>query len=161
MRSLEQLVANPSDFDSRSNYCGETEFPELDALLTQSRDSDVLTRSNFECALEQLGGESDSVEVHRFGHWACGWWEVIAVKRGTPEYKIAEDIEASLADYPILNESHYSELEWDEAQEYWAQMRVSERVELCQRFDVSVFAARHDSIPQDDNGRLFEYLTSN
>ena len=160
MQTLNQLVANPSGWDSLSNYSGETEFGAFDALLTQNRDSGKLTRSNFEVALKALGGESDNVEVHRFGHWACGWWEVIAVKRGTPEYRIAEDIEASLSDYPVLDDEHYSQLEWNEAGEFWQTICLRERVEICQRFNVSVFAARRDEIPEDSNGSLFQYLAS-
>src|ERR1051326_6372873 len=151
MKPLDEVVAQPSAFDSLRNYIGETEFPDLDCLLTQNRDSNSLTRSNFESALKKLGGESDNVEVFRFGHWACGWWEALAVKRGTPEHKIAEDIAAKLEDYPVVAELHWSELEWEEASDYWASLRVSERFELCKRFDITLFAARHDYLPQDNN----------
>lgn len=160
MRTLNAVVANPSGFDSLGNYMGETDFPDMYVLLTRNRDSDKLTRSNFERAVKQLGGESDNVQVNRFGHWACGWWESLSVKRGTPEFKIAEDIEAALSDYPVLDEEHYSALEWEEAGEFWASMSIRERVEVCQRFNVSVFAARRDDMPEDDSGSLFQYLAS-
>ena len=49
-------------------------WPDSYVFLSQSRDSDALTRSNFECGLELLGGESDTVQVIRERHWACDGW---------------------------------------------------------------------------------------
>ena len=88
-------------------------------VLTRNRDSDCLTESNWECALEQLGGESETVEIHRIGHWACGWWEALCVKAGSEAEKIGDEIESSLSDYPVLNEEHFSEKEQDEANQIW------------------------------------------
>ena len=56
----------------------------------QTRDSEHLTKSNFEAALEMLGGEGDDVEVHRFGHWGPGWFEIIIVRPGTDALVKAE-----------------------------------------------------------------------
>jgi hypothetical protein len=161
MQSLNTVIANPSGLDSLSNYIGESDIPGFDCLLTQNRDSDALTRSNFISALEMLGGESDNVQIFRFGHWACGWWEALTVKRDTPEYKIALDIESGLEDYPVVNEAHWSELEFNEACDYWASMGVRERFELCKRFGISPFASRREYLPQDENGSLLDYLASN
>lgn len=77
----------------------------------RNRDSDALTRSNFRCALEMLGGEGDDVEIHRFGHWANGWFEIILVKPDTSAAKIAFEIEDSLENYPVLDEEDFSEEE--------------------------------------------------
>lgn len=85
----------------------------------RNRDSDVLNESNFEVALQMLGGESDTVEVHRFGHWANGWFEIIIVDPESPQAKIAEDIERSLEDYPVLDEDNYLEKESEEQYENW------------------------------------------
>jgi len=59
------------------------------------------------------------VEVHRFGHWACGWFEIILVRPDTNAAKTAEEIEAALADYPILDECDHSEREMGAANETW------------------------------------------
>jgi hypothetical protein len=67
MKPLLDTVANPSGFDSLSNYVGQTDFGQFYTLITRSRDSDTLTESNWICALELLGGESETVEIHRFG----------------------------------------------------------------------------------------------
>jgi len=84
--------------------------------VSQNRDSDCLDQSNFDCALKELGGESDYVEVHRFRHWGPGWIEIILIKP-TAKKTIAkaEDIERALADYPILDDEDYSRREYDEA----------------------------------------------
>lgn len=140
------------------SYMGE-HWPEYFVFLSQHRDSDSLTRSNFICGLEALGGESDTVQVIREGHWAVGWVEWIAIHQDdTAALKIADSIAEKLEDYPVVNEDHLSELEWDEAQTYWGQLSIRERVELCQDAGVCIFAARHPYIPQDDSGMIFDTL---
>ena len=120
MRALEQVVASPSAFDSLSNYVGQSQFPGWDCLLIRNRDSDVLSECNFAVALEQLGGESDSVQIHRFGHWACGWWEALAVQQGTPAHATATAIAEQLEDYPVLDDDAFSEAEQIAADQIWA-----------------------------------------
>lgn len=96
----------------------------------QNRDSDALQRSNFRVILKDLGGEGDNVEVHRFGHWACGWFEVILVRPGTPEAKNAEAWEAALSDYPVASEDDFSDEEYEEANLTWRNCyRPAERIE--------------------------------
>ena len=86
----------------------------------QSRDSDALERSNFACMLEALGGESDTVTVVREGHWAVGWVEWIAIHQDDEKaLAIADEIKGKLADYPVVNEEHWSDLETEEAHEVW------------------------------------------
>lgn len=80
MRTLRAVVERPSAIDSYANYMGERPEPEWYCLLTQTRDSGCLERSNFAVALEQLGGEGENVTIERYGHWACGWWEALAVR---------------------------------------------------------------------------------
>ena len=108
---------SPTGFDHHINFEDSRESWLI--LLSQNRDSDCLTRSNFTCALEALGGESETVEVHRFGHWGCGWFELILVDPNSPQAQIAQDIENALSDYPVLNEEHFSELEELEALQVW------------------------------------------
>ena len=135
MKPLLETIANPSGFDSLENYMGETEFGPLHTLLTRSRDSDTLTESNWICALKLLGGESESVVIHRFGHWACGWYEVLAVAKGSPEFAIAEGIEKKLNDYPVLNENHWCEAEQAEADRIWANCYdKKERADYIRKF---------------------------
>lgn len=86
---------------------------------SRTRDSGELDQSNFDTALKMLGGESNTVQVCRFGHWGPGWFEIIIVKPGSVAETTANEIEASLADYPVLDETDFSNREWESYQEGW------------------------------------------
>ncbi len=135
MRPLADVVASPSGFDSLSNYVGQTEFPGWDCFLTQNRESSVLETCNFAEGLKALGGESDDVHVHRFGHWACGWWEALAVKQGTAAHTLAVEMEARLADYLVLDEEAFSQAEQEEADLIWRDCYdVPQRIAYIRQF---------------------------
>jgi hypothetical protein len=84
--------------------------------VMQTRDSGPLELSNFAAALEALGGEGPAVEVHRFGHWGPGWYEIIIVD---PEdetvVEVAGGIACRLKDYPLLDEEDCSRREYEAA----------------------------------------------
>jgi len=143
------------------SYFGEY-WLEYYVFLDQHRDSDTLTQSNFQCALEQLGGESETTFIIRENHWAVGWVEWIAIHETDKKaIEIAENILESLNNYPVLDEDDHYEREWEYASKVWNNcFNLKERVELCQEYNVSIFAARHGYIPEDD-GSLYQYLTSN
>jgi hypothetical protein len=127
-------------------------------FLGRHRDSDLLTESNFECGLKAIGGESDTVKVVRESHWAVGWVEWIAIHESDIKaLECASDIIDSLSDYPVVNEGDFSEREWEAAQDMWCELSLPERVDLCRDADLSIFAARGDSIPQGDNGYIYEH----
>ena len=95
------------------NYYGER-WDGFYVFLSQTRDSEALTRSNFECGLGLIKNVGDHpVAVAHERHWACGWVETILIpQENTEALKIADDILWSLADYPVLDEEHYYELEY-------------------------------------------------
>lgn len=140
------------------HYMGET-FYDYYVVLGQHRDSDSLDRSNFETALKMLGGEGEHVIVARATHWAVGWVETIMIHRDASEeiLLIGEEIQESLEDYPVLDEDHWSQLEYDEVYEYWDRAPLWERVRLCSDAGISIFATRHDDAPSQYD-RLWEYL---
>lgn len=114
-------------------------FPEIVA-----RDSGILSRSNFETALSELGGEGKNVEVHRFGHWGPGWFKVILINPcATDVLDKAVDLIAALKDYPVLCDEHYSDMELEAVEQYWDSMGISERIGYCEGCGMSPFAARH------------------
>ena len=119
LKPLKEIVSNPSGWDSLDNYAGEIPEPEWLCLLTRSRDSDELTESNFRSALRKLGGESENVSIDHFGHWACGWWESLSVRAGSPEHEKAKVIADKLEDYPVVDEDDFSELESETADRVW------------------------------------------
>ena len=86
--------------------------------MGRNRDSDLLDESNWDCAeltfTERCGDESveSGWEIHRFGHWACGWLEIIIVDTESPALDVALEIRAALEDYPALDESDFSNREY-------------------------------------------------
>jgi hypothetical protein len=118
------------------SYLGETWPNYYSAGVGQSRDSDALERSNFECTLKSLGGESETVVVVRESHWAVGWIEWIAIHQDDETaLRIADDIVAALSDYPVLSDDHFSELEMADAEQAWANnYSPAERIEYIRRF---------------------------
>ncbi len=96
--------------DGYSNFIGDdSDYQDWYGVLGRSRDSECWEESNFEVGLKELGGESLTVMVQRYAHWAVGWIEEIYVKPGSAEETIAREIEARLENYPILDEEDYSE----------------------------------------------------
>lgn len=91
----------------------------LVAPVSRTRDTGPFEESNFQTALEMLGGESETVEVHRFGHWGPGWFEIIIIQPGSDAAKKAEDIESSLENYPVLDDEDFSRREYDDFLESW------------------------------------------
>lgn len=120
------------------------------ASVGQSRDSDALERSNFEMTVKALGGESDIVTTVRESHWAVGWIEWIAIEAdGSLEsdkaLKEADEIADALADYPVLDDCHFSQLEDEEANETWrncfdAHERIAYIRKNRSQFDFTTFA---------------------
>lgn len=101
-------MACPSSWD---NFSGERPDKSLYCVLAHTRDSDALEESNFLAALDRLGGEGENVEIHRVGHWACGWIEYLAVRERTDKFAIGDRIIAELNDYPVLDEDRYYDLQ--------------------------------------------------
>lgn len=144
----------PSDWAGKS-WCGWF------VGLGQNRDSDTLTRSNFEVFLKALRElpeiyvddsendedwvKTDSVFVVRESHWAVGWIEWIAIHPSNEAaLKLADEMMCSLEDYPVLDEEHWSKLESEEINDYWARESLCGRIRICADCDESAFAARRD-----------------
>ena len=128
---------HPIQIEDRSDW--------LVAPVIRNRDSGIMTQSNWECQLDALALAMTEYEVHSFGHWANGWFEIVLVH---PDHAdVVEELEASLADYPILSEAHYSNAEWEAVYRYWENMRLRERIRLCNDEGASIFSARHDEVP--------------
>jgi len=104
------------------------------APVSQTRDSEAIDASNFAVTLSQLGGESDTVEMHRFGHWGPGWFEIIIIDpTDTARVAIAEDIESALSDYPVLDDSDVSNREYEAYLADWEHWASHDLAELLQK----------------------------
>lgn len=96
-----------------SNYAGP-DWSDYYVLFVKSRDDesyDILKLSNFDVALERLGGENEKngVLVIRDRHWAVGWIEYILVHKDSKKVAEAEKIMKDYDAYPVLDDNHYSE----------------------------------------------------
>ena len=110
---------NAGGIDSYDNYIGK-DLVDAVMVISQSRDSQTLEQSNFAVAFEMLGGkETDDLEIHRMGHWACGWVETITVNpKNIKLLTKAFEIKQALENYPVLDDSDYSEREHESHAEY-------------------------------------------
>ncbi len=154
-----------SAFDSCSNYMGPRHEDKL-VIMSRTRDAALLTQVNWEVAEEIMG---EDAEIIRIGHWAVGWIEHLVIPDDAPdEVKIkAGEIVSALSDYPILDEERYSEAEWEAMHEAYGET-VEQRLRFIQEYNeygagryfadrpVSIFAARYDSIPEDE--AFYDYL---
>ena len=124
---------SPTPFDRNINIDdGETERSQWFIMpVTQNRDSQCLDQSNFAAFLKGLGGESESVEVHRFGHWGPGWYEIIIVHPDSPVLDEAYDMARALEDYPVLDEEDNGRRESEEAEETWDNHACGEFRKAC------------------------------
>lgn len=120
--------------------------------IMRHRDSDCLTESNYHVALERLGGETydtvdetGDVRTVEFSHWAVGWIEHILIRPNTLAHETALELEAKLANYPVLDEDDLSQREYDDARFVWKQCyNNAERIEYIrnnrEQFDFQSFA---------------------
>lgn len=125
-------------------YMG-AEWPDYYVFLSRTRDSDCLTQSNFDVALRDLGGETEAregpdgdyypVTVVREGHWGVGWIEWIAIhKTNTAALEVADELAASLAYYPVLDDEDLSNREQEEADRVWSSCYdAAERIAYIRR----------------------------
>lgn len=112
----------PTPFDHNINIDDEDNDRSLWFVMPvgRNRDSQPFAEVNFKAFLEELGGESETVEVHRFGHWACGWFEILIVDPSDETaMEKAYDLARALENYPILDEEALTEAEHEAAQESW------------------------------------------
>lgn len=103
--------SRPTPFDRRhGSFAAADDHANWFVVAGQNRDSDALAKSNFECITDSLKAiDEECYVIHSFGHWGCGWYEVLVVD---PDNKAAcdeaERILAALADYPVVDDEHYS-----------------------------------------------------
>ncbi len=101
--------------------------------FSQHRDSDTLERSNWQVITKDLTTRfPDDTAIESYNHWAVGWLETLRVKvllnpndsdpitedNLTPAFHAVAEWLTDLDIYPVADESHWSELEYDEFIEY-------------------------------------------
>ena len=152
------------------NYHG-ADWSNYYVILGHHRDSDILTRCNWQAATETLealaeqldafDSEGDSyVQTAHDSHWAVGWCDTLLVHKNAPAQLIAEveSIVKQLREYPILDENLFCAMEEEEANETWNLISLRERIELCAKAGISIFHARHKYFPYDGSGYIWDRL---
>ncbi|MFJ7907467.1 hypothetical protein [Kitasatospora sp. NPDC096204] len=83
--------------------------------FTQTRDADALEESNWAVISEDLDKRfPESVEVHSFGHFACGYYERLYVRTDDAlAIRAIQDWVERLENHPVASDDHYSEVEWE------------------------------------------------
>ena len=154
---------SPTAFDHNINIDDEgTERSKWFVMpVSRTRDSGPLDNSNFDCFLAGLGGESETVEVHRFGHWGPGWYEIILVSPDDEKaLKEAYDMIRSLEHYPVLDDEDYSSREWDDFEESWNNYACSDfRKYLVREF--ALYDSTSDLLDDVDGDDLRELFLQN
>lgn len=151
----------PTGFDRAGAFLDDDRQEWLVVDVSRNRDSDCLAESNFNTFLEGLGGESDNVEVHRFGHWACGWYEIILIDaKAEAIVALAQEMEDALENYPVLDEEDLSRREHEAEQESWeAWARKDFSEELKRRVEECWNGATDHGFTYDDIDDGFDLLT--
>lgn len=116
--TIDEQLSHLERWKRLDNYIG-ADHSEWFVAYSRVRDSGLLDQSNYDAVLKRLGGESDTVVVIQFSHWAWGWVDVILVHENDKDRLVeANEILRYLAeDYPILDEDHYEELLHEETLE--------------------------------------------
>lgn len=155
-------VDGPTGFDSAANYAGVDLSQFYQAPVAITRDADTLATSNWEVVTESILKVAchEETEIHRMGHWACGWYDILVIHPSdTAALACADDWACVLAEYPVADYEHHSQLQWEQACDTWDGMSLRQRIEACERCRISIMAARRDEIPEDSQGELLQYLT--
>jgi hypothetical protein len=147
-------LERPSDAAFWDDRCYVTHVP---VIGWADRGDDILEESNFKVALSLLEGAAED-EEHVFqgsaGHWLVGNLEQVWVQvyeedgeTFTAAFIEAVEIQEALKDYPILDESDYSEREWAAFEENckraleWAQREyVDDTIEEITEIENAIFA---------------------
>ena len=103
----------PTQFDSHIAIEDREDW--IVVPVTQHRDSGCFDKSNFATA-QKILADGDT-EIHRFGHWGHGWYEIL-IAAPTLAEKV-DEIEYALANNSVLDENDLSERESEAMQNDW------------------------------------------
>ncbi|KKN28148.1 hypothetical protein LCGC14_0857140 [marine sediment metagenome] len=128
-----------------SNYMGEDMSEYYKGLARRPRAPNALMDSNFEMALELLGGESETVLVCSFGSWTGSFEQILVHESDEVAVAALEDVAERLAEYPVLDDEDHSEREDKATDVLWKELGLRERIEYLVKHEESIFAARTDN----------------
>lgn len=160
---VQKLRGNWKKFESFGWHDQPEDADNWCLVYTHNRDSGLVEQSNaiqIEAALApflDIHKEENDNDVVRedHSHWAVGWVKGYAIRvfkeedsgEVTEAFRKWVELSVSLADYPLLNESHYSQLEYEAALE--AIRQVGDRL-------VRLFGGKW--APKNWESRVFSWL---
>ena len=117
-----KAVGNWQKFESFCWFNRPDDADQFAILYTHNRDSGLLDQSNAAVIAEALEPfiECGDVRPEDHSHWACGWVAGFAIRvfRGgkiTPAFVKWHELQERLDEYPVLDETDYSNREYDAA----------------------------------------------
>lgn len=137
IQTMREFLASHTDF---FHSLDDTQLDKL-YVCAKHRDSYLIEVSNFDCIEKEFEDLGD--EVIRFGHWAVGWIEYLIVDDTSKNREKLSKIYKDLDNYPVYDEGHWVELQYEEAQDIWEKC-YDERERL-------EFVREHQSSFQFDN----------
>jgi len=157
------------------DYYFGAEWPEFyGSGFGRHRDSDCLTRANFDAALkliqtattlpddaENEDGESIHPQVVCENHWAVGWVEWIAIHESDEgALKCADGLQEAVEDYPVVDEELFSQYETDEAEESWNNYGRRDVIrQIASDYGLSELAK--EALDDADSGVLYRFYCGN
>ena len=164
------------EWEHPSDYGGFS--PDGDFIIASvHRDSTLLERCNWESWQEfqnemnakheardnpDLVSGEDTTYVYEFraSHWAVGWVDYMLIRRDAPDEIQAKAYEmlGALADYPILDEEKFSNMEHEEAQELWEDSDEEDREYWLKQADLDLALASEECYPEGLHGYLIADL---
>jgi len=100
------------------SYASDLDWAGVGIGISKHRDSDAMDRSNWDYVIEQLNERFPDEtpapwNIAHLGHWAVGWVDWLTYDTGKPDLEeFFKGIRTKLADYPLLDEDRYHDMEW-------------------------------------------------
>ena len=151
MENLEQIKNSlqtfgefqPTQFDRKGKGADFENRDWLVSSIQLNRDSGLIEKSNWLTFIDDLGalepGGGHHWEIHRFGHWACGWFEIVVLNPNSRDSRVLDQalkLESALQEYPILSEDRLQRLQLESFNDWVDDMGVSEVYNKIENDDV-------------------------
>lgn len=115
----------PTSFDRHITLENREDWLVMPVSINRDTESCV-TLSNWQVCQDMMDKDNIEYEIHNFGHWGCGWFEIIIVNPDSQDF--VEKIEGLLSEYPVIDENHHSQLEMEKDDQSWDQYGYREFV---------------------------------
>lgn len=112
---------SPTPFDETGLNAGD-QGDWLVAPCSTHRDAVTSTRANWEALTKELDAidpEGNDHQINSYGHWACGWFEIILVRPGSECERACNEAEEYLSECGTLSEEDYQRVKQEDFEASW------------------------------------------